>query len=296
MKLCQVCLRPFDTLDWTCPDCGNKPAKLNGFLAFAPELDGQSDGFNPEFFRLMVEVEPSHFWFVARNRILMDVLRKYFPQPGKVLEMGCGTGFVLSGMRAVFPQASFSGSDIFTEGLAFTAQRVPDAFLFQMDARRIPFQEEFNLIGAFDVLEHIEEDEAVLAQMYRACKPGGGIVLTVPQHRWLWSRVDDFAHHRRRYARVELAGKVVRAGFRVEYTTSFVSLLLPLMLASRGLKKSGADMDEQMEAVGLKVGKLTNAVLGAIMQIERGMINLGLSFPFGGSLLLVARKPENRKE
>ncbi len=110
------------------------------------------------------------------------------------------------------------------------------------------------------------------------------------QHRWLWSRVDDFAHHRRRYTRAELAGKVARAGFRVEYATSFVSLLLPLMLASRGMKKSGANMDEQMEAVGLKVGRLTNAVLRVIMRIEQGLIRLGLSLPLGGSLLLVARK------
>ncbi len=293
MKLCLACRRPYDVPDWTCPACGSAPEERNGFLAFAPELDGQSDGFNPEFFRLIVEVEPDHFWFQARNAILMDVVRRHFPNPGKVLEVGCGTGFVLSGMRAVFPQASFSGSDIFTEGLAFTAQRAPGIFLFQMDARRIPFVGEFDLIGAFDVLEHVEEDEAVLAQMHQACKPGGGIVLTVPQHRWLWSRVDDFAHHKRRYTRTELAGKVIRAGFRVEYATSFVSLLLPLLLASRGMKKSGANMDEQMKAVGLKVGRLTNAVLRAIMRVEQWLIRLGLSFPLGGSLLLVARKTES---
>ena len=291
MKRCLVCSKTFDASDWACPACGQRPEVRNGFPAFAPELDGQSDGFNPEFFRLMVEVEPRHFWFVARNRILMDVMRKYFPEPEQVLEIGCGTGFVLSAMRAAFPRAQFSGSDIFTEGLAFTAQRVPDAFLFQMDARHVPFHEQFDLIGAFDVLEHIEEDESVLKQIYHACKPGGGIVLTVPQHRWLWSRVDDFAHHKRRYEREELLQKVRRAGFRIEYATSFVSLLLPLMLASRGMKKSGANMDEQMQAVGLKVGVLANAVLKAVMRIETGLLKLGLSLPLGGSLLLVAGKP-----
>lgn len=291
MKFCLACNKAHGETAWFCPACGSAPAQRDGFLAFAPQPSGRDDGFNPEFFRRMVEVEPKHFWFVARNRVLMDVMRKHFRSPGKVLEIGCGTGFVLSAMRAIFPQARFCGSDIFTEGLAYTAQRAPDAFLFQMDARRIPFREEFDLIGAFDVLEHIEEDEAVLAQMYLACKPGGGIVLTVPQHRWLWSRVDDFAHHQRRYTRAELLAKVARAGFRIEYATSFVSLLLPLMLASRGLKKSGSNMDEQMRAVGLKIGAVANAVLGAIMRVERGLIGLGLSFPFGGSLLLVARKP-----
>lgn len=292
MKRCLACQGTFDAPDWICPVCGSGPVRRNGFPAFAPELDGANDGFNPEFFRLMADVEPQHFWFVGRNRILMDVMRKYFPSPGKVLEIGCGTGFVLSGMQSIFPQAHFSGSDIFTDGLAITVQRVSNTFLFQMDARRIPFYAEFDLIGAFDVLEHIEEDEAVLAQMFLACKPGGGVVLTVPQHRWLWSQVDDFAHHKRRYTRAELTEKMTKAGFRIEYTTSFVSLLLPLMLASRGMKKSGADMDKKMEAVGLKLGKLTNALLGAIMKIEQVLIRLGLSFPFGGSLLLAAIKPE----
>lgn len=262
-------------------------------MEFAPELARQNDGFNPEFFQLMVAVEPKHFWFVVRNRILMDVIRKYFSDPRSILEVGCGTGFVLSGLCATFPQARLSGSDIFTEGLIITARRVPGAILFQMDARRIPFQDEFDLIGAFDVLEHIEEDNAVLAQMYQACKPGGGIVLTVPQHRWMWSRMDDFAHHKRRYIRAELIEKVIRAGFRVEYTTSFVSLLFPLMLASRWLRKLGSGMDEQMDAAGLTIGKLTNALLGVIMRIEWILIRVGFSFPVGGSLLLVARKVDS---
>lgn len=291
MKLCLACQHLHDEALWKCPVCGKSPEFWKGFLAFAPELAAQNNGFNPKFFQLMVAVEPGHFWFVIRNRILTEVMRKHFKNPGKVLEIGCGTGFVLSGLRATFPQARLSGSDIFTEGLTFTAQRVPDAFLFQMDARHIPFRDEFDLIGAFDVLEHIEEDEAVLAQIYQACKPGGGIVLTVPQHPWLWSRIDDFAHHKRRYVRKELLAKVIRAGFRVEYVTSFVALLLPLMLASRALPKSGTGMEEQMDGAGLKIGKLTNAVLGAIMRIEWILIKAGLSFPFGGSLLLVAKKP-----
>lgn len=290
MKLCLACQKNFNSADWTCPHCGIPPQERAGYLAFAPDLAEQNDGFNPKFFQLMAAVEPRHFWFVARNRILMGVMRRYFDNPENFLEIGCGTGFVLSAASAAFPQARLSGSDIYTEGLAFASRRVPGAFLFQMDACHIPFREEFDVIGAFDVLEHIEEDEAVLGQIYQACKPGGGIVLTVPQHPWLWSRTDDFAHHKRRYVRKELLEKVARAGFRVEYATSFVALLLPLMLASRLLPKSGTDMNEQMEGAGLNIGWLTNAVLGAIMQLEWIMIKVGLSFPFGGSLLLVAKK------
>jgi len=240
----------------------------------------------------MVQVEPTHFWFVSRNQILGDVLRKYFTGPARVLEIGCGTGFVLSGIRTIFPLAKLSASDVYTEGMDYAARRVPDAFLFQMDARHIPFRDEFDLIGAFDVLEHIEDDEAVLAQLYQACKDGGGLALTVPQHRWLWSRMDDFAHHKRRYTRGEMVQKLENAGFRVEYTTSFISLLLPLMLVARLLRKpAGAEMEDQMDAAGLSIGKLTNSIMRAVMAFERVLIRIGLRLPFGGSLLVIAKKP-----
>lgn len=264
----------------------------DGFLTFAPQLAAQSDGFNPKFFQLMAEVEPTHFWFVSRNRILGDVLRKYSTVPDKVLEIGCGTGFALSGIRTVFPKANLNASDIYTESLGYAARRAPDAFLFQMDARHIPFHGEFDLIGAFDVLEHVEDDEAVLAQLLQACKTGGVVAITVPQHRWLWSRMDDFAHHRRRYTRSELVQKLERAGFCVEYITSFVSLLLPLMLAARLLRKpTGTGMEDQMDAAGLRIGKISNALMSTVMAIERGLIHTGLSLPFGGSLLVIAKKP-----
>ena len=292
MRFCLECQRSFSASDWRCPHCGHAPTERNNFLTFAPQLAAQNDGFNPKFFQLMVGVEPMHFWFVSRNRILGDVLRKRFAAPAKVLEIGCGTGFVLSGIRAAFPQASLSASDVYTEGLGYAARRVPDAFLFQMDARHIPFREEFDLIGAFDVLEHIEDDEAVLAQLFQACKGGGGVALTVPQHRWLWSRMDDFAHHKRRYTRNDLVEKLERAGFMVEYTTSFISLLLPLMLAARLWRKpAGTEMQDQMDAAGLNIGRLANAAMGAVMVIERGLIRLGLRLPFGGSLLVIAKKP-----
>ena len=292
MRFCLECQRSFSASDWRCPHCGHAPTERNNFLTFAPQLAAQNDGFNPKFFQLMVGVEPMHFWFVSRNRILGDVLRKRFAAPAKVLEIGCGTGFVLSGIRAVFPHASLSASDVYTEGLGYAARRVPDAFLFQMDARHIPFREEFDLIGGFDVLEHIEDDEAVLAQLFQACKEGGGVALTVPQHRWLWSRMDDFAHHKRRYTRNDLVEKLERAGFMVEYTTSFISLLLPLMLAARLWRKpAGTEMRDQMDAAGLSIGRLANAAMGAVMVIERGLIRLGLRLPFGGSLLVIAKKP-----
>ncbi len=288
MKYCLACQNTFATNDKVCPACGNVPSERGGFLAFAPELAAQNDGFNPELFERLAAVEAGHFWFVGRNAILRDCMRRYFADAKNILEIGCGTGFVLSSTRSIYPDARLSGSDIFTEGLAFAKARVPDAILFQMDALHIPYREEFDLIGAFDVLEHIEDDQLALAQIYQACRKGGGVILTVPQHRWLWSSTDDYAHHKRRYTRAEFMDKVQGCGFRVDYVGSFVSLLLPVMLASRLLQKS-AQAEDQMD-VGFKIGKLANRLLGVVMNVERWLIARGFSFPLGGSLLLVARR------
>src|ERR1041384_8013479 len=115
------------------------------------------------------------------------------------MEIGCGTGYVLSGIRQAFPDLRLSGSEIFSVGLTFAAERLPGIQLYQMDARQIPFREEFDVVGAFDVLEHVTEDEEVLSQMYQATRKGGGILLTVPHHPFLWSSLDVHARHVRRY-------------------------------------------------------------------------------------------------
>ncbi|MBI5917932.1 MAG: class I SAM-dependent methyltransferase [Nitrosomonadales bacterium] len=289
MKLCHACYQLFDRAEWVCPACGHAPAQRDGFPAFAPELAAQNDGFDPELFRRYAQVEAGNFWFTARNALLKREMRRRFPRAGKILEIGCGTGFVLAGIREIFPQAQLSGSDIFTEGLGFAAQRVPSAQLLQMDATAIPFRHEFDLIGAFDVLEHIEDDKLALSQMFDAIKPGGGIILTVPQHPSLWSRMDEYAHHKRRYTRLELLGKMHAAGFGVSYATSFVSLLLPAMWASRAMQRNAPAVADGMDD-GLKINSLLNALFSGVMALERALLGIGLTFPVGGSLLVVGIK------
>jgi 2-polyprenyl-3-methyl-5-hydroxy-6-metoxy-1,4-benzoquinol methylase len=158
----------------------------------------------------------------------------------------------------------------------------------QMDARRVPFVEEFDAIGAFDVLEHIEEDKTVLAQLYGAIKPGGVLLLTVPQHPWLWSASDEYACHVRRYTRVEIEQKVKASGFELIRSTSFVTSLLPAMMISRALNKNNTkNFDATAE---LKINKLLNNVFYGLMKLEIYGIKIGLDYLIGGSRLIVARK------
>jgi len=196
---------------------------------------------------------------------------------------------VLSGLRSAYPKARLSGSEIFLSGLRFAKTRLPDVTLMQMDARAIPFTAHFDAIGAFDVLEHIEQDEAVLAQIHAALKPGGHLIATVPQHRWLWSAMDDYAFHFRRYTARELQDKCTAAGFEVVRSTSFVSFLLPAMLAAR-LGKRDVDLETLDSTAELRINPVLNTLFYGIMRLEALLIRLGLNFPAGGSRLVIAKR------
>ena len=288
MKLCAKCEKPVSSHDSPCPFCFHETVRIHGHLAFAPQLAANSEGFEAAYFPNLVELEEGSFWFRARNSLIIWALGQYFPQARNLLEIGCGTGYVLSGIKRAIPDLELSGSEVFSAGLSFAATRLPGDQLFQMDARRIPFREEFDVIGAFDVLEHIQEDETVLSQMYQATRPGGGILATVPHHPFLWSQADDYARHVRRYRVAELREKVKGAGFRIVRVTSFVSLLFPLLVLSR-LKERVATTDFDPHAE-FKINPLVNAGFGKILDVERRAIRAGLYFPFGGSLLVVARR------
>jgi SAM-dependent methyltransferase len=290
MRSCISCGKPFDHPSWQCPACRYEPKRLGGHLAFAPELAEKSEGFDASYFGRLAELEPGSFWFRSRNRLLCWALEHYFPHATNFLEIGCGTGFVLAHITKEFPQLTVAGSEVFSKGLSFASERLPGVDLFQMDARQIPFESEFDVIGAFDVLEHIGDDELVLSQMHRAVHKGGGILLTVPQHSFLWSEVDEYSRHVRRYSVSELKAKVERAGFRTLRATSFVSLLLPLMLIAR-LKQRPANREFD-PAAEFRLSAPANYLLERVMDVERAMIRLGVSFPAGGSLLLIAKSPK----
>lgn len=288
MKHCLACDAYYSEAQNDCPVCGYRPKVVDGFTAYAPELAQEGGGFDSTYFPLLVGVEEGNFWFRARNELILWALEKYCKGFGSYLEIGCGTGYVLAGVARRFPDAVLSASEIFTAGLGFAAHRVPSARFMQMDARRIPFREEFDVMGAFDVVEHIKEDEWVLAQAYKALKPGGALLLTVPQHAWLWSPSDDYARHERRYSAAELHEKVRAAGFRLRRSTSFVSLLLPLMLTSRSLSKRKQAPFDPTDEFHLSSG--INAALFRVMKLEIGLIKFGMNFHLGGSRLLVAHK------
>jgi len=288
MKRCLSCGSDFRGSAWTCPICGHTPTNMNGVMAFAPQLALSNDGLAPDAHHILEQTQQNSFWFRSRNRLLQDMVRRYFGQAEALLEIGCGTGYVLSALAEVLPQARIVGSEIYINGLDYAAKRLKGrAELFQMDALAIPYIGEFDLIAACDVLEHIEDDKQVLGEMFRALRPGGGLLLTVPQHPALWSQSDEVAHHKRRYRRDELAEKVRHAGLNIIRDTSFVSARLPALMLQRLTHGQGKDYDASAE---FSMPAWLDRLLEVPMEVDRLLIKLGMSLPAGGSRLVLARR------
>jgi SAM-dependent methyltransferase len=229
---------------------------------------------------------------VNRANLTIFLLRRFFPGAETVLEIGCGTGAILLALKAAFPLLRLTGSELLREGLEFARQRLGGTvLLLQMDARCIPAVQEFDVICALDVIEHIHEDSDVLAQIYAALRPGGGTIIAVPQHPWLWSPADESACHKRRYTRGEVEAKLQKAGFRVLHSTSFNAFLLPLMIASRYVMIARARSGGKIEALSeLQTPGWLNGILSAILRFEITLTALGIRWPIGGSRFVVAQR------
>jgi SAM-dependent methyltransferase len=287
VKVCPRCRARFSG-PWSCRICGWTPAVIDGVITLSAEHAVAGDGFDPRFFERLAELESSSFWFRSRNRLIIWALTRYFPGITDFMEIGCGTGYVLAEIAARAPGMRLVGSELFPQGLRRTIERVRGATFLQMDARDMPFEGEFDAVGAFDVIEHIDDDQLVVKQAFKALRPGGGLLLTVPQHKFLWSAADKHALHKRRYDRRVLLGLMRSAGFEILRCTSFVSLLMPVLIASRVASRRNDHYDPEAE---FRLPRFVDGLFHGVMSAELQLIRWGLTFPFGGSLLAVARKP-----
>jgi len=291
MKICRACDVRFEAADFQCPRCGHAPPTLpeplEGIPCFAPGLALTNDGFDPDFFPVLAEAQDRHFWLRQRTALVLWAVDKYFPGARRVLDLGCGGGGMLRAIHAHRPGITLDGADLFASGLAPAAEGLPEGSrLMQVDAAALPFEAEYDIVSLFDVLEHTDDDGAVLTSSARALRPGGGLLLTVPQHQFLWSHLDELARHRRRYSSHALKAKLRAAGFRIEATVSYQSLLLPVMYLARFAHRRTRHPSDL-----LRINRVLNGIFKGICAAERAMIRSRLRLPFGDSLLIVARVP-----
>lgn len=249
-----------------------------------------TEDYPVEDLEFLLGVEEKYFWFRVRNLIIKYLFERYLGVgPYKVMEVGAGNGIVLKALQPLGYQ--LTAAELYLAGLKNLQKRLPEVELIQLNILKMPFTNTYDAIGAFDVIEHIEEDEKALQNLYQALRPGGYLFLSVPQYQFLWSYTDDYSGHKRRYTRSSLFPKLYRQGFEICYWTSYVFSLFPLILISRlRMRKNSASFQDIRAEYDLSPG--TNALLYRILKIDYWLIRLGLRLPFGSSLIVVCRRPQ----
>ena len=237
-------------------------------------------------FDRMAELDQEHWWFLARRRILDELIDRVVRPPvqARVLEVGCGTGHNLP-MLGRFGSVDACELDKSARTLASKRlgrkvkdARLPELSMFERNG--------YDMVALLDVLEHVPDDIGSLRAIHRRLKPGGALLLTVPANPWMWSAHDVAHHHFRRYTRAGLSRLFMQAGFEVQLLSYFNSLLFPPIAAARLLHKA-AGRDSADDALpGAKINGLLNTVFG----LEAGLIGR-LPMPFGVSLAAVVRRP-----
>ena len=288
---CPKCRNTLVRMDseFYCRNCALSFPVVEGIPSFVDQ-NMTVDSFDVPDFEYLYEMEQNHFWHIGRKKIILDVLRRNIPHfaEARMLEIGCGNGSVLAYLKQ--NGVNIEGGDIFNKGLRFCQQRAGPVTLYQIDVLSLPFRNEFDIIGVFDVLEHIDEDERALAEISQALKPGGRILLTVPAHRFLWSYMDK--GHKRRYGRKELVAKLERNGFIIKKNSYYIFFLFPLILSIRTvnniLRRDAAEANIRA-SIELKTIPLVNKIFLELLRMENWLMRY-INLPFGASLLVLAEK------
>ncbi len=234
-------------------------------------------------YETMAELDQRHWWYRARREVLAALIRRK-ARPGagaKLLEIGCGTGHNLS-MLEEFGEVE--GLELDDQARAVAEKRLgrPVRHAPLPELEGVP-ERHYDLIGAFDVIEHIDDDRAAMASIARRLKKGGRLVVTVPAHRWMWSAHDVVNHHKRRYSKRALRHLIEGSPLRLEAIGYFNSLLFPLAVGERLSSKLRGKDDADLSLPP----KPLNAALERAFAAERHLVGR-LPLPPGLSLFAVA--------
>jgi SAM-dependent methyltransferase len=234
-------------------------------------------------YQQMAELDQRHWWYRARREVIAALIRRSvsLPPDARILEIGCGTGHNLA-MLGEFGHVDALELD--EEARAFAEQRLGRSVMSAPlpELAGVP-DAQYDLIGALDVIEHIDDDSAAIASIAAKLKPGGKLVMTVPAHQWMWSAHDVVNHHKRRYSKGRLGQLFKSSPLQLDKVGYFNSVLFPAAVAERlSSRLRGNDKAD----LTLPPGPL-NATLECAFAAERHLIGR-LPLPVGLSLFAVA--------
>ncbi|MBS2038497.1 class I SAM-dependent methyltransferase [bacterium] len=238
-------------------------------------------------YEVVFRLEEQLWWYKGRRKVCFGLLDRFLNrvEPLELLDIGCGSGYNLQ-FLARYGRAR--GLDMSEQALELCRRRgVQDVSLHEGEA--IPFADaSFDVVTAFDVVEHIEEDVTALIEWRRVLKPGGLLLIYTPALPWLYNEHDRIAHHKRRYLRKELREKLFRAGYQIEHLSYVNAFVLPLVLLARAtawLSPGTRHREAELPS------PLVNGFLTWLCGVEHWFVRRSL-LPIGMSLVALARKTD----
>jgi SAM-dependent methyltransferase len=241
----------------------------------------QTPGVDVDAYETLAEMESHYWWHVGRLRILDAQLRR-LAGAGRphILNVGCGTGGTVGMLER---HGTVVNVDVSDQAIAHMARLGYDDVV-KVDGIELPFEDAtFDLVAAFDVLEHIEKDATALVEWARVLRPGGRILLTVPAHQWLWSGFDVAQHHHRRYNRRTLRAAVLQAGLTPRRISYAIAFSLPLVAGFRLLAEARNRPPEDQTGY-VRVPRPVNRAFIGMLALEARMHHV-MRVPFGTSVL-----------
>lgn len=239
-----------------------------------------------EYARL-AEYEQSYWWHLGRLEIIQTYMKCASRNRSNsvILNVGCGTGGTIDMLEKFGKVDNVDTSD---DAIDF-AKKLGYGNITKVDGIDLPFEDKtYDVVGAFDVLEHIEDDRSALSEWKRVLKDDGAIAITVPAYQWLWSGHDVSSHHQRRYTMKSLISVAAKAGLRPERKSYAISFSLPLVAGFR-LASKVLDGKEDSRSSYVPVPRAINNLFTALLKAEAKMHNT-VSLPAGTSVITILRK------
>ncbi|MCW2754122.1 MAG: class SAM-dependent methyltransferase [Marmoricola sp.] len=223
--------------------------------------------------------QPDYWWYRARSELLRTIVEPFIGDPATVLDVGSADGPSVGWMRQRGHRVALD--------LDFEALGPGDVCASALD---MPFADgSFDLVAAFDVLEHCEPESRAVEEIARVLRPGGRLLIAVPAYQWAWTTFDRDIGHHRRYTRKRLVGALEAAGLEVQRSTYMFAGTLPMFTAerlARKMRKEPTGPDTGLP----QISPVAERILLGLCNVD-GRILRKRNLPFGSSVVAVATRP-----